>query len=164
MVYVQSTYDVMRVMRKIADVGRTLGTGEQTRLAVSGNATWPMSWYLRHYPVNWAADIRNVDVPVVIVDKEVNALDKPLAEAYDREVFEIRGWWEADWNALNLPKLMRWLLTREAWNGNGSSDGLVFVHRDLKPGMTFASIAVNPPQAAISAPVNPQIIESEAVW
>ena len=69
--YVQSTYDIHKVMDRIEDVGRQLGTGDKTRLAVSGNATWPFSWYLRHYPVNWAANLRNIDMPVVIVDKEV---------------------------------------------------------------------------------------------
>ena len=52
LVYVQSTYDVIKAVNKIEEVGKTLGTGTKTRLAVSGNATWPFSWYLRHYPVN----------------------------------------------------------------------------------------------------------------
>ena len=58
-------------MDRIDDVGDQLSTGKQTRLAVSGNATWPFSWYLRDYPVNWAANLRDIDVPVLIVDKEV---------------------------------------------------------------------------------------------
>jgi predicted membrane-bound mannosyltransferase len=52
--YVQSTYDIHKIMDRIEAAGAQLGTGEKTRLAVSGNATWPFSWYLRHYPVNWA--------------------------------------------------------------------------------------------------------------
>ena len=100
--YVQSTYDIHKVMRRIEEVGSTLGTGTQTRLAVSGNATWPLSWYLRRYPVNWAADVRSVDTPVVIVDLEASAaLDKALADKYDKTRFQIRGWWEPDWKKLD---------------------------------------------------------------
>src|SRR5258706_15924666 len=79
LVYVQSTTDITRkVMKRIEEVGRILGTGEKTKLAVSGNATWPLSWYLRHYPVNWGAEVRNGDVPVIIVDAETKSLEKPL--------------------------------------------------------------------------------------
>src|SRR5262249_40116556 len=123
LVYVQSTYDIHKVMRRIEEVGRILGTGVQTRLALSGNATWPVSWYLRRYPVNWGADVRNVDTPVVIVDKEnTNALDKALLDDYEKVPFEIRGWWEPSWSELNLSHLTHYLLTREAFNGVGSSD------------------------------------------
>lgn len=165
LVYVQSTTDVTRkVMKKVEEVGRQLGTGEKTRLAVSGNATWPLSWYLRHYPVNWAADVRNVDVPIIIVDAEIKSLDKALEAKYDKEQFEIRGWWEPEWNELTLPKLARWIFTRMSWNGNGSSDAVMFVHKDLKPGMQFDSIAVNPPPAARGYPGNPEPFAPETMW
>ena len=164
LVYVQSTYDIMKAVRKIEEVAKQLGTGEKTRLAVSGNATWPFSWYLRHYPVNWAADVRNVDTPIVIVDAELKSLDKALEANYNKETIEIRGWWEPEWNTLTPAKLFRWLFTRMTWNGNGSSDAAMFVHRDLKPGMTFASIAVNPPPAAKGYPANPETLEPVAVW
>ena len=83
--YVQSTYDINKVMDRIEDVGKQLGTGKQTRLAVSGNATWPFSWYLRDYPVNWAANLRDIDVPVLIVDKEVGKVARQGAARHVRE-------------------------------------------------------------------------------
>src|SRR5207344_2215427 len=108
--YVQSTYDIHMVMDRIHEVARVLNTGDKTRLAVSGNATWPLSWYLRHYPVNWGADVRNVDTPVLVVDKEAtNALDKALADKYEKVPFQIRGWWEADTKQLNVTTAINWL-------------------------------------------------------
>ena len=104
---------------------------------MSGNATWPFSWYLRHYPVNWAANLRNIDVPVVIVDKEVpKSNDEVLLDTYEKVPFQIRGWWEPDWTTPNLPQLVKWLFTRDAWSPLGSSDAVMYVHKDLKPGMT----------------------------
>lgn len=161
LVYVQSTYDILRTMEKIEEIGEKLGTGTQTRLQVSGNATWPFSWYLRHYPVNWAANPRVVDTPVVIVDREVKALDEPLREEYDRRIIEIRGWWEPDWKNLTLPKLLRWYFTRVAWNMTGSSDALVFTHKNPRPGMTFRRIEVNPPPAPRDYPTVPAVRRSE---
>ncbi len=163
--YVQSTYDIHKVMRRIEDVGSTLGTGAQTRLAVSGNATWPMSWYLRHYPVNWAADVRQVDTPVVIVDKEAtNAIDKAVADKYEKVPFQIRGWWEPDWKQMDLPKFMRFLFTREAFSQVGSSDAVMYVLKDLSPGMTIAAVAVNPPPAARGYPHGPSLLQPVAMW
>jgi uncharacterized protein (TIGR03663 family) len=163
--YVQSTYDINMIMRRVDDIAKTLGTGTQTRLAVTGDATWPFSWYLRHYPVNWAADVRNVDTPILIVNKDViNALDQPLGEKYEKVPFQIRGWWEPAWNQMNLPKLMRWIFTREAWSGTGSSDAVAYIAKDVKPGMTFAAIAVNPPPAAKGYPQSPKLITAEAIW
>ncbi|MGH7289731.1 MAG: flippase activity-associated protein Agl23, partial [Myxococcota bacterium] len=161
--YVQSTYDINKVMARIEEAGKTLGTGTETRLAVTGNATWPFSWYLRHYPVNWANNLRNIDMPVVIVDKEVaKSNDEVMLETYDRVPFQIRGWWEP--NTPTLPQLVRWLFTRDAWSPLGSSDAVLYVHKDLKPGMTFSALTVNPPPAARGYSKNPDTLAATAVW
>lgn len=164
--YVQSTYDTTDVvMRRIETVAKTLGTGTKTRLAVSGNATWPLSWYLRHYPVNWGADVRQVDTAVVVIDKEATqALDKSLAEKYEKINFQIRGWWEPDWGQFNIPNLIRYLFTREAFSGVGSSDAVMYVAKDLSAGMQFAAIAVNPPPAARPYSKQPELLQPSAVW
>ncbi|HUI25171.1 MAG TPA: flippase activity-associated protein Agl23 [Candidatus Kryptonia bacterium] len=164
--YVQSTYDIhTKVMKRIEQAAATLGTGTQTRLAVSGDATWPLSWYLRHYPVNWAADVRNVDTPVIIVNKDVtNSLDQPLGDKYEKIPFEIRGWWEPAWNQANLPKFMKWLFTRQVFSGVGSSDAVMYVAKDIKPGMAFAAIPVNPPPAARGYPQQPKLLSAAAIW
>jgi uncharacterized protein (TIGR03663 family) len=168
LVYVQSTYDVIKVMDQIQEVGRQLGTGTQTRLAVSGNATWPFSWYLRHYPVNWAANLRNIDMPVVIVDKEAaKANDEVMLGTYERVPFQVRGWWEPHFGGSqgpSVPQFVRWLFTRDAWSPLGSSDAVMYVHKDLKPGMTFATLTVNPPPAARGYAQNATALQATAVW
>ncbi len=165
--YVQSTYDINKVVRRIEEVADKLGTGTKTRLAVSGNATWPFSWYLRHYPVNWGANVRNIDVPVLIVDKEVSkSTDEVLLEAYERVPFQIRGWWEPTWKwgKPNLAELMRWLIKRDAWSPLGSSDAVMYVHKELRPGMTFETLVVNPPPAARGYPKAPGVLAATAIW
>lgn len=163
--YVQSTYDIHKVMKRVETVGGILGTGTQTRLAVSGNATWPLSWYLRHYPVNWSADVRTVDTPVVVVDREATAaIDKALGDTYEKVPFQIRGWWEPDWKKLDVNTFVRFLFTREVFSPVGSSDAVMYALKDVKPGMTFASVAVNPPPAARGYSSAPAVLPSLAVW
>lgn len=163
--YVQSTYDIEKIMQRIDSVGDALGTGDQTRLQVSGDATWPLSWYLRHYPVNWGANVRNVDTPVVIADPAVRkSLEPALSETYEVVPFEIRGWWEPNWREATPPNLLRFLITRRAWNPAGSSDAVMFVHKNPQPGMQFAKIAVDPPPSARAYPEDPRIQEPVVVW
>ena len=164
--YVQSTYDIHKVMDRIEKIGGIIGTGEQTRLAVSGDATWPFSWYLRHYPVNWSANLRNIDQPVVIVDKAVEkSTDQVLLQAYDKVPFQIRGWWEPDWKKFTPPNVLKWLLTRVTWSPVGSSDAVMYALKDPKPGVTqLETLTVNPPPAARGYPHSPAMLEPVAVW
>jgi tripartite motif-containing protein 71 len=90
------------------------------------------------------------------------ANDEVLLDSYERVPFEIRGWWEA--TTPNLPQLMKWLFTRDAWSGLGSSDAVMYVHKDLKPGMTFATLTVNPPPSARGYPQSPSPLSATAIW
>jgi uncharacterized protein (TIGR03663 family) len=167
--YVQSTYDIPnKVMKNIEEVGRVLGSGTQTRLAVSGDATWPLSWYLRHYPVNWSANLRNIDQPVVVVDKDVaKSTDDVLLPKYKRVPFAIRGWWEPTWNIGTKPTLsdiVRYLVTREVWSPTGTSDAVMYVYKDLKAGEKIGTFTVNPPPAARGYPMTPKALEPVGVF
>jgi uncharacterized protein (TIGR03663 family) len=164
--YVQSTYDIHKVMDRIEKIAGIIGTGTQTRLAVSGDATWPFSWYLRHYPVNWSANLRNIDQPVVIVDKSVEkSTDQVLLERYDKVPFQIRGWWEPDWKKFTPPNVLKWLLTRVTWSPVGSSDAVMYALKDPKPGVNqLETLTVNPPPAARGYPHSAAMLEPVGVW
>ena len=165
--YVQSTYDINKVVKRIDEISATLGIKPaETKLAISGNATWPFSWNLRHYPVNWASNVRSVDVPVVIVDKEVTkSMDEALGKSYDKIPFQIRGWWEPNWQDATPTNVVKFLLQRRAWSPTGSSDAVMYVHKDLKPGMQFAKVEVNPPPSARDYPSDAgTMVAAAAIW
>lgn len=164
--YVQSTYDIhTKVMRRIEEIASTLGTGTQTRLAISGDATWPLSWYVRHYPVNWGAGLRRVDTPVVIVDLDAaKGMEAELAPTYEQTRFQIRGWWEPNWSQATVPKVLRYLLTREVFSPVGSSDAIMFALREIQPGMQISTVEVNPPPPPRAYPGAPTSLQPVAVW
>lgn len=140
--YVQSTYDIHRVLRRIEQAGQALGSGQGTRLIISGEATWPLSWYLRAYPVSYPKEVERIDTPLVIVNRDTQiekAVDAALGGEYEKVPFQIRGWWQ--WENPPRPsagQVLRFLITREAWSPLGSSDGVLYVHNDLRPGLTIA--------------------------
>lgn len=165
--YVQSTYDIHNVvMKRINDIATTIGTGTQTRLAISGDATWPLSWYVRDYPVNWGAGLRKVDTPVIIVDVDAaKGMADQMKEKYDETRFAIRGWWEPNWGTMRAQDLIRFLFTREVWSPVGSSDAVMFALKEVSPGMQIATVEVNPPPPARGYPTGaPTKLEPAAVW
>lgn len=166
--YVQSTYDIPMVLSRIEEVAAKLGTGTQTRLAIGGDATWPLSWYLRHYPVNWSQNLREVDYPALIVDHKEpveKSFDTALLATYEKVPFAIRGWWTWEHKFPSLGGFVKFLLFRETWSGVGSSDAVLYVRKDVKPGMTIEKITVNPPPPAV--PWGSELgaeIDAQAVW
>ncbi|HYD48724.1 MAG TPA: flippase activity-associated protein Agl23 [Terriglobales bacterium] len=164
--YVQSTYDIHeKVMDRIETTAQALGTGTKTRLAISGDATWPMSWYVRHYPVNWGAGVRKIDVPIIIMDLDAaRSIEETMSATYDKVRFQIRGWWEPNWSMMTPARVIRYLFTREAWSPVGSSDAVMFALKDPKPGMAIETIDVNPPPPPRGYPSAPELLEPAAVW
>ena len=146
MVYVQSTYDIHDVLAEIDRVTRTIGTGKKTPLVVMGDATWPLSWYLREHSVWWGSLPRETTAPVVIVDpKDIDRLKRDLGEAYTSRRFAVRGWWQIEWDKFTVANLFRFLLYRLAWNPQGTSDAVMFVARDLSSKRSTAPIVLTPP-------------------
>jgi uncharacterized protein (TIGR03663 family) len=165
--YVQSTYDIhTKVMKRVDELSAALGTGTNTRLAISGDATWPLSWYVRHYPVNWGAGLRKVDTPLVIVDLDAaKGMEAELAEKYEKTRFQIRGWWEPNWRQPSIiPKVARYLFTREVFSPVGSSDAIMFALKDAQAGMTIETVEVNPPPPARGYPGAAAELAPVAVW
>lgn len=164
--YVQSTYDIHNVvMKRIDEIATTLGTGTKTRLAISGDSTWPLSWYVRDYPVNWGAGLRKVDTPVLIVDIDAaKGMSEQMKEKYDETRFAIRGWWEPNWREMTAPKLFKYLFTREAWSPVGSSDAVMFALKDVSPGMEIGVVEVDPPPPPRAYPGAATALPPVAVW
>lgn len=163
--YVQSTYDIHEVMGRIEEVAARRGNGQKERLQISGNATWPFSWYLREYPVNWSGSIRKVDTCLVIVDKELErTFNEAMTPKYEAVPFQIRGWWTWEHTFPSLSGFVKWVLMRVAWSGVGSSDAVLYVQRELGADVPCGGVEVNPPPAAVQPPRSPSVLAAAAIW
>lgn len=164
--YVQSTYDIHKIMDRIEEIARVTRTGTATRLAVGGDATWPFSWYLRHYPVNWAASVRKVDVPLLIVDKKpevTKAVDEALGDRFEKVPFAIRGWWEANWSKATPANFLGFVFTRVAWSEVGSSDAVAyFCKHPEQPETCTGDVNPPPPPKDYTAPPTP--VSASVSW
>jgi hypothetical protein len=143
LVYVQSTYDIPAILAEIDAATRSLGTGEKTPMVVVGDATWPLSWYLRDYAVHWNALPRQTNAPILIVDPDDAArLQKDLGDRYTAKRFAVRGWWQIEWEHMTPWTLLRFLLERRVWNPTGTTDAVMLLAKDLSPKAALPTVSL----------------------
>lgn len=138
--YVQTTHELIRALEPVEVARRRVAPGENV-ITVSGEASWPLTWYLRDTPTKWVARVDDATTPIIVADWDPQGgLEKQLAEKYTARRVPIRAWWFAERSRLD-PKgpsrptatdLARWWLFHEIWSPIGSQDATFFVRKDLE--------------------------------
>ncbi|MGE5277262.1 MAG: flippase activity-associated protein Agl23 [Acidobacteriota bacterium] len=138
--YVQTTRDLVRALSVLDRVRGRVPAG-QPLITVAGEASWPLTWYLRDTPTTWTSRIDRASTPVIVADWDPEgALAKQLAEKYDARRVPIRAWWFPErWTGTpEKPEkrptgrdVWRWWLFHELWSPIGSQDATFFVRKDL---------------------------------
>jgi hypothetical protein len=138
-IYVQTSPEILDVIARIrAEAAR----GADPAASVTGEASWPLNWYLRRLPVSWANPDPNRKAPVAIVDSDkADDAAKLLGPGYSREEIPLRSWWLPDvamkppvqalktgwlWEKPSFGQLATYLFTRKPWSVIGSQNVTVF--------------------------------------
>ncbi len=152
LVYVQTTYDIKELVNKVQQVvGNTKGQ-ENPSITIQGEATWPLSWYLREYPVNYVSSFIRFDTPIIITDWENHIrLERALTPYYEGKRYQLRGWWIPQWRKANFRQLGNYFLFREIFGSPGSTDIVFYFQKDLqhKPPVISLSPPVLPPSDTV---------------
>jgi uncharacterized protein (TIGR03663 family) len=146
--YVQTTEDLVRAIG-LADRLRPRVASGQPIVTVTGEATWPLTWYLRDLPTTWSPSLETASTPLIVADWNPDAgLDKQLAAQYNSTRLPIRAWWFPDdfWQQ-SLRNRLRWWLFHELWTPGsyptdartpiGSQDAVLYVRRDVESSTTL---------------------------
>lgn len=138
--YVQTSEDLMRSLKTL-DRARERVPGGEPLITVTGEAAWPLTWYLRETPTKWVARLEDATTPILVVDWDPEgAIEKQLLTRYDAKRVPIRAWWfpsvvrGSGPNAVTRPTLrdlVRFWLLHENWSPIGSQDATVLVRKDL---------------------------------
>lgn len=137
--YVQTTKDLVRALDPVELARQRVPPG-QAVITVTGEASWPLTWYLRDVPVKWVTRVEDATTPIIVSDWDPQGgLEKQLARNYTAKRVPIRAWWFAeryqpDPNVRARPSvtdLVRWWLFHEIWSPIGSQDATFFVRNDL---------------------------------
>ncbi len=135
--YVQTSRDLVRALSSVETAKGRVASGQPV-VTIVGEATWPLTWYLRDANAQWASRIDQATTPVIVGDWDPEgALEKQLAPKYDARRVPIRAWWFPDptkEGAVSRPTwkdAWRWWLFHEIWSPIGSQDATFFVRKDL---------------------------------
>ena len=148
--YVQTTRDLTRALASV-DVARPKVAPGEAVVTVAGEASWPLTWYLRDTPTKWVTRIEDATTPILVTDWDPQGgLEKQLADKYTARRVPIRAWWFADKYQPdpkgparpNLTDLARWWLFHEIWSPIGSQDSTFFVRKDLASSGPLAPLNV----------------------
>ncbi|MDL2716147.1 MAG: TIGR03663 family protein [Acidobacteriota bacterium] len=117
-IQVQTCPEMLGLVDEILAYGKV---GEVPAAIVSGEAGWPMSWYVRKAPVNWQAPKGDLRPPIVVCDDaDADKQAEVLGPSYKRDRVPFRAWWIPDVAPKplrpNLRQLLLYLFTRETWD------------------------------------------------
>ncbi len=162
-IQVQTCPEMLPLVDEILRAGRA---GEVPAAIVSGEAGWPLSWYVRFAPVNWQPPTGELHPPIVVCDEgDADKQQQVLGPGYTRDRVPFRAWWIPDTSLRPLRpspgQLLKYVLTLDAWDradGNNPIGAVwVTVFRRQYPA---GSPPASPPSAAPPGP--PPAVEKKA--
>jgi len=117
-IQVQTCPEVLGIVDEILRSGRA---GEVPAAIVSGEAGWPLSWYVRPAPVNWQPPTGDMHPPIVVCDDaDADKQAQILGPGYARDHVPFRAWWIPDTAISPLRPspgaLLRYVFTRDVWD------------------------------------------------
>ena len=78
--YVQTTRDLVRALEPVELAKQKVPAG-QAVITVAGEASWPLTWYLRDVPVKWVSRVEDATTPIIVSDwNPEGGLEKQLAD------------------------------------------------------------------------------------
>ena len=135
--YVQTSKDLIRALDVVNQARERVPAGQPV-ITAGGEASWPLTWYLRDVQTNWATRLETASTPIIVADWDPEgALEKQLAPKYDAKRVPIRAWWfpetykEGTVQHPTPKDFLRWWLFHEIWAPIGSQDTTFFVRKDL---------------------------------
>lgn len=128
-VFVQTTPEAARLARRGVELHRA--HPGVTVAAVSGEASWPLSWQWRDLPVWWGKPQAGARPLLAVGDAaDAGEIEAALGGGYTREIIPLRGWWVESWQGVKVAEVVRWFFTRRAWSPLGATEVVVFARAD----------------------------------
>ncbi len=137
LVYTQTSPDVQLAVSQVQQVQLRSGLGTQMPIVVDPEDWWPLTWYLRDQPgMVSGLPQQGANYPLYMVsDQNITNVEPFMASNYVEEHLKLRVWWIPDWSKQSVANWWNWVLYRQPWNPEGSTDFYVFIRRDLASGL-----------------------------
>ncbi len=132
MVYTQTSWDIVKMLEVIEDIRFSVGAEDAKKpvIAVQGDATWPLAWYLRDYD-GWffPGELTDIDRPLVVINWEDREKYRETLKDYQEIRVKLREWWIPDMNQDSWLKWWEYVMYRKVFNPTGSTDIAFYMKR-----------------------------------
>jgi predicted membrane-bound mannosyltransferase len=135
-VFVQTTPEANAVAKRGVELARrerlappetTGGQPPRPIAAVSGEASWPLSWQWTDLGVIWALPSGGQRPLLVVCDpSDEERARAELGEGYVMRRIPLRAWWVEEYRGLTPGRVLKWFVTRQAWSPIGATEVTVF--------------------------------------
>ncbi len=165
MIFVQTTRDIKSIAKEIEELSFKFGKDRKFNIIIEDEAAWPLSWYLRGYPVSYPAEIDMVDAPVVITPSENYDRFYPfLNRDYIARKYSLRAWWLVELKEFTWKKFWKFLIYREAFSPIGSTDIIMFVKRDIFSAVKKIEIPKKRKELVLPPHIRPILVKNILSW
>lgn len=115
---VHTTHDIVRVANRIRNEIETKAQSQDVSVLVTGDAVWPLTWYLRDLPTyKFSASEEEKKNFTYIIQ---NTDDKIPENFFSRQI-NLRGWWVPEFQNMTFKRFLMYSLTLHGWGGPGYS-------------------------------------------
>lgn len=129
-VFVQTTPEANALARRGVELARReqQGAGEAAATprpiaAVSGEASWPLSWQWSGLPVQWSLPSGPQTPPLVVCDpSEEERVQAMVGEGYRLRRMPLRAWWVEEYRGVPVTRMLKWFVTRRTWSPIGATE------------------------------------------
>lgn len=121
---VHTTYEIGELAQRVIDEVRFEKGMYKPKILVTGDATWPLTWYFRHLPNEYkfsALPDEKKNFTYIIQDYKDNPTANDVLEGYSTRKLNLRGWWVPDFREMTLKKFLRYSINHYPWSGTGFS-------------------------------------------
>jgi len=132
---VHTTYEVADAAQRIEGEILFERNMYRPKVLVTGEATWPLTWYFRHLPNEYrfsATPSEMSQYTYIFQDEKNDTNNATVPPGYTLRKMNLRGWWVPDFSQMTLKKFLRYSINKYPWGPSGFTYTTLLVAKDVE--------------------------------
>jgi uncharacterized protein (TIGR03663 family) len=130
---VHTTYEIADFARRVVDDVLYERPAYRPKVLVTGDATWPLTWYFRHLPNEYrfsATPEEQKNFTYIVQDYKDPPQAGQIPDGFYSRKVNLRGWWVPDFSQMTLKKFLRYAINHYPWSTTGFTYVTVLTAKD----------------------------------
>jgi uncharacterized protein (TIGR03663 family) len=131
---VHTTYEIAELAKRIVDEVNFQPDTYKPNVYVTGDATWPLTWYFRglreNYKFSVSSSSEKSNFTYLVQDWNDTVKEEEIPEGFYSRKVNLRGWWVPDFKEMTLKKFLRYAINHYPWSPTGFTSVIVSVAKD----------------------------------